>query len=347
MEKEKNSIQEIIRERQEQSISQNKDVIEFYPKTIFQEESDDWSDDYEEALVAGRFKVGKKIGTGSFGNVFRGYDIVMKQKIAIKREVRETRTTIREAFIMKCLQISRKPVACPELLYDGTTNEKIPKFLVMSLLGYNLSQLHKFCGGKFDFATICKIASEIITRFEELHDHNIIHRDVKPQNFLISRHEGNLKIYICDFGLSGKYVNDNGDHIVFRGGLKPIGTARYASMRVHRGYERSRRDDFEAFTYMLLYLYNGSLPWQGLKLHNRSHKWKLILQVKSDVPCEDLCAGVEPILRHLVIDARSMSFDQRPRYEYWRNEFNKKLEQVLQGEKFVYNWESVRTTSLE
>lgn len=317
--------------------------VEFTCKRNGAPEEFDKTDEWEPELLVGRFRMGRKIGTGSFGCVFRGYDIVSKVHVAIKvsREIRETKTMIREAGILKYLQLSPELLGVPELFYDGTESTiQRHKFLVMSLLGLNLSQLHKLCNGTFSYTTICMIATEIITRFEELHDSGIVHRDVKPQNFLIGRYTSDRQIYVCDFGLSGRYVKDNGDHILFKTGLKPIGTARYASMRVHRGYERSRRDDFEALAYMLLYLKNGSLPWQGLNLHNRTHKWKLILQVKSEIKYEELFENTPFILGDLLVASRNMAFSQRPRYGYWKRKFLAEIvAHTNPNTLFKYDWE--------
>lgn len=298
-------------------------------------------EEFNQVLLANRWKVGAHIGTGSFGDVYRAYDTKLKRYVAIKKESRETRTLQRELEILKQLKMNNQT-----LLYSRYVDAHVDtyghKYIIMDLLGQNLSDLHKACGGTFTSPTLCKIAIEIISRFEELHDQGIVHRDVKPQNFLIGRHTGDQNVYLCDFGLSARYINEKGEHILFATGIKPIGTARYASMRVHRGYERSRRDDFEALAYMLLYLNNGSLPWQGLKLKSRAHKWKAILQVKEQLVIEDVCKTAPYIFGDFVVYCRTMRFHQRPRYSYWKKRFQQTLDEVHDPSTvFLYDWERV------
>jgi len=307
----------------------------------FIDDGDSGGNDTNEELIVGRFRKGAKVGTGSFGDVFQGYDIIGKTHVAIKQELRESKTFNRELDIMRHLQLMNPNMCIPKLFYDGTQNpNSSSRFFVMELLGKNLSDLHKLCGGTFTCATLCMIATEIISRFEEVHEQGVVHRDVKPQNFLVGRTPDDKRVYICDFGLSGRYIDNNGNHILFQTGLKPIGTARYASMRVHRGYERSRRDDFEALAYVLMYLINGRLPWQGLKLKDRTHKWKVILAKKKDSTLEELCQNCPNVLRDFVVYCRAMRFNQRPKYAYWRKRFMDVFQEVFPGDisLFKYDW---------
>jgi len=297
---------------------------------------------HEEELLVGRFRKGAKIGTGSFGDVYKGHDIIANIPVAIKQELRESKTFNREIEIVRHLQLMNSTMRIPKLYFDGTQHQQYTqRFFVMQLLGQNLSDLHKMCGGTFTCPTVCLIAREIITRFEEIHEQGVVHRDVKPQNFLISRTLGDKTIFICDFGLSGRYLDCNSNHILFQTGLKPIGTARYASMRVHRGYERSRRDDFEALAYVLIYLSNGRLPWQGLKLKDRAHKWKVILAKKKEATLEELCQNCPAVLHDFVVHCRAMRFNQRPKYAYWRKRFMDCFEEMadVPEEEFRYDWE--------
>jgi serine/threonine protein kinase len=78
-------------------------------------------------------------------------------------------------------------------------------------------------------------------------------------------------VYVIDFGLAKRYRDlKTGQHIPIKGGKSLVGTARYASIASHEGYEQCRRDDLESLGYLLLYFLIGKLPWQGVQIHNKT-----------------------------------------------------------------------------
>lgn len=84
---------------------------------------------------------------------------------------------------------------------------------------------------------ICFFSSPTqISRIEYIHSKNFIHRDVKPDNFLMGLgKKGNL-VYIIDFGLAKKYRDARThQHIPYRENKNLTGTARYASINTHLG----------------------------------------------------------------------------------------------------------------
>ena len=78
---------------------------------------------------------------------------------------------------------------------------------------------------------------QMINSLENLHTHNYIHRDIKPENFVIGNEGNHHNVYLIDFGLSKKYLDDYGNHVPFVDGKGLVGTARYTSINSHLGIE--------------------------------------------------------------------------------------------------------------
>ena len=89
-----------------------------------------------------------------------------------------------------------------------------------------------------------------------------MHRDVKPDNFLMGFGSRANDVYVIDFGLANRYIDPRTYEHIPPNYVSLVGTARYASVNAHFGCEVSRRDDIESLLYVLLYFLKGSLPWQ-------------------------------------------------------------------------------------
>lgn len=156
--------------------------------------------------------------------------------------------------------------------------------MIMDKLGESLEfiyQKHLKTGRKcFSLKTVFMIGIQIVNRIQKLHQIGYLHRDVKPDNFLIGNDIINKKknsvIHMIDMGLSKIFLNENGDHIINKNGKQLTGTPRYASINTHNGLEQSRRDDLESLVYVLIYFLKGRLPWQGIKGKNKYEKYELI-----------------------------------------------------------------------
>jgi serine/threonine protein kinase len=162
----------------------------------------------------------------------------------------------------------------------------------LELLGKSLEDLFNICNRRFSLKTVCVIGIEMMQRIKYVHEKNHIHRDIKPDNFMMGFDKNEDKLYIIDFGLAKKYRSSTKKgHIAFKTGKNITGTARYCSINTHRGYEQSRRDDLESIGYVLMYFLRGSLPWQGIKCRENEDHYEKIYEKKKATSTEELCRG--------------------------------------------------------
>jgi serine/threonine protein kinase len=171
------------------------------------------------------------------------------------------------------------------------------------------------------------IGIQILDRLEYIHNKNIIHRDVKPDNFVIGNNDDKNNIYMIDFGLAKRYRNPlTQEHIPFKLTRRLTGTARYASVNALKGGEQSRKDDLESLNYMLLYFLKGSLPWQGVLGLTKGEKYKKIYHMKKNISAEKLYENLPNEFKEIYLYIKKLEFEQDPDYEYCRKLLNDIIE---------------------
>eukprot|EP00602_Paraphysomonas_sp_CaronLab_P000516 CAMPEP_0185019640 /NCGR_PEP_ID=MMETSP1103-20130426/2255_1 /TAXON_ID=36769 /ORGANISM="Paraphysomonas bandaiensis, Strain Caron Lab Isolate" /LENGTH=383 /DNA_ID=CAMNT_0027550067 /DNA_START=183 /DNA_END=1334 /DNA_ORIENTATION=- len=259
------------------------------------------------------------------------------EEVAIKLESIRSKhpQLLRETKIYRSLHGS---VGIPNVRWFGVEGDY--NVMIIDLLGRSLEDLFNDCGRVFNLKTVLTLADQLLCRLETVHTKCYIHRDIKPDNFLMGRGGRRTMCYVIDFGLSKLYRDPrNHRHIPYREGKNLTGTARYASINTHMGVEQSRRDDLESLGYVLMYFLRGSLPWQGLKANTKKQKYERILEKKAEVSVETLCKGYPAEFRSYFEHVRSLRFEERPDYDYLKRMFRELF--FRKGFRYdnIYDWD--------
>ena len=295
-----------------------------------------------EIRVGGRYRLGKKIGTGSFGEIFEGTDIFDNSSVAIKLEHNTVKypQLLFEAKLLKSIP----GTGIPTMHWFGIAGEY--NAMVMELLGQNLEDLFSYCTKNFTLKTILMITIQLIERIKHVHDNNYIHRDIKPQNFLVGKDTTAKTIYILDFGLAKRYRDEHTHiHIPLKENRNLTGTARYASCNAHNGLEQSRRDDMESIAYVILYFFKGKLPWQGLKCKDKNEKYAKIKEMKMSMTPEKLCEGFPNEFAKYLTAVKKLGFEEEPAYKSYIQMFMNLFKSKDFEMDYLYDWVTVKNNT--
>jgi serine/threonine protein kinase len=208
----------------------------------------------------------------------------------------------------------------PRLHWSGS--DDFYNILAIDLLGKSLEDLHEAQGRRFSLKTVLMLADQMISCLEFIHNKHFVHRDVKPDNFVMGIGNTVNQVFIIDYGLAKKYRDPlTHVHTPYFECKSMTGTARYASVSALRGIEQSRRDDLESPGFVFLYLLRGSLPWMGIGTGDPLQKQKQICAVKSRTTFEELCEGfAAEFVRYFHI-VRNLRFAEQPNYSELRQLF--------------------------
>ena len=288
----------------------------------------------ENPIIFKKYRIKKKLGEGAFGDVYLGQTIENNSYVAIKVEQRKIIKPIleSEAFLL----YSIAGLGIPEVKSFGKV--KNYNILVEPLLGKSLFDIFTENHKKMNPEDVCLIGKQVIDRIQWIHSKYIVHRDIKPDNFLIGRKDPNV-IYLIDFGLSKKYRSSTTNkHIRFGFTGKLTGTVRFASANALRGGEQSRRDDIESIGYMLIYFLKQRLPWQGITGNKKMERYLKIYKMKKNTTPEELCSGFPEMIDYIAY-AKKLEFEQEPDYNYLRRLFITMLKRIHNtNDQLVFSW---------
>jgi serine/threonine protein kinase len=260
-----------------------------------------------------KYTITRYINSGSFGDVFEARHNPSGKLVALKipiitPERNGQLSLLHEYKIYKTISNKQHGIPSMKIIKNGEQ-----QIIVMDLLGQSLESLlatHK----KFGLKTVILLAMKMISILRYLHGKGYIHRDIKPDNFVIGHNQDDQSnLYLIDYGLSKEYTNKN-EHISLKNTKKFCGTVRYASIAAHESMEQSRKDDLETIGYILVYFYKGKLPWQGIKYNTKKERYHNVGEIKKGLDIDDLCSGMPKEFSIFLKYIKNLEFEERPHY---------------------------------
>jgi len=251
--------------------------------------------------VDGRYRVGKLLGFGNSGSVYLGRDIIRGGDVALKIAHEDHSRLHYENQVYKAIAGSKG--ISPRRWYGHEGNHDV---IVLEHLGTSLGDLINT--QQFDHAKTFSFASQMLSAVESLHTRNHIHRDIKPDNFMI---RADNAIFLIDFDLAQLFRDPRTHlHIPYSTNLSVVGTRTFTSINGQQGHAQSRRDDLESLAYTIIFSACGDLPWASLS------DWEAVLQEKLSTTVEELCAGLPAPFCKFISHVRDLGFEKKPDYPY-------------------------------
>ena len=251
-------------------------------------------------LINNKYKIIEKLGAGCFGEIYKGENIRTQEHVAIKVEpITNNLKLLKNESVVYQYLVGTTGV--PNVKWFG--KDTINYYMVLNLLGQSLQTLIN-SKKSFSLKLVLQIGLQIIFILQSIHDKGLVHRDIKPDNFLLGNNdnERNKKqISIIDFGFCKSIVNINNTKKTK--GL--IGSLTYASLNAHNYTELSYHDDLESLGYMLIYFYQGFLEWQKIE------DVKIIIQMKKGVVNNE---KIPIVLRDFLHLCLNKEFKETPDY---------------------------------
>lgn len=256
------------------------------------------------------------IGKGAFSKVYRaqrahGGCSETPAALAIKVEPSNPKhPMLTKEYEVYC-SVACSPDFFPKVYGPVVIGDVGESILSMELLHDNLEKIFKWTCKQFTFDQVIKVGLDVMDSLKVLHSKGYVHRDLKPDNFLLNKPEN--RIVLADFGLARKYTDEIGNPLPESNEEHFVGTCRYASFAAHEKKTQCPRDDLISLCLVLFYLILGKLPWQGCKDKTEVYN-KKIKYLEKLLIIHQKCTKLVPVWNAI----NNLSYGERPDYEHLR-----------------------------
>ena len=207
-------------------------------------------------LLNGRFRLDERIGAGGMSTVYRAFDTVLERQVAIKlmhREIASDSDQL-ERFRREARAVAQLNHPHVVGVIDAGEDDGTPYIVFEYVEGETLKdRIRRY--GRLPVGEAVAYAIEIARALGAAHDHQIVHRDVKPQNVLIDE-EGTAKV--TDFGIARSLTEEG-----LTADGRVLGTTDYVSPEQALGQDVGPQSDLYSLGVVLFEMLTGDVPFHG------------------------------------------------------------------------------------
>jgi serine/threonine protein kinase len=262
-------------------------------------------------MIAGRYRIDTELRRGAFGVIYKGIYEKRGEPIAIKMDYSSRSSLKHEIRIIQYLSMANVK-GIPNIYWYGQYEDK--PCVVMTLYECSLYDYQK--RGSPTGVHLSKIMWLLLDMIENIHKHWVLHRDIKPHNFMIKGGE----FFLIDFGLATFYMNENGEHCPDDGTQTMIGSPYFASLRIHEGHRYSRRDDLISLGYVILFMTGFS--WDITTQPTNGSPLDLSYPINRELQCQKgIVVPMDIHLRYFIDYVYKLEYDENPKYQAMKKLF--------------------------
>ncbi len=239
-------------------------------------------------MVFGGYRIDRVVGGGGMGQVYEAFDAELVRSVAVKvmRPDRAADPDARERFVREARALAAVSNPHVVTIHHVSQHDGQP-FLVMELVAGETLEAH-LRNGALPLLQLLHTAREIAGGLAAAHRAGVIHRDVKPDNVVLSAADGRAKL--IDFGLAHTaHLGEDGN--------STVGTPIYMAPEQVRGVAITAATDLFSFGVLLYRMATGRTPFAGTTVN----EWRdRLLSADPPTPVEELNPTIPPPLADLI-----------------------------------------------
>jgi serine/threonine-protein kinase len=270
---------------------------------------------YSARLIDGKYQILDRLGVGGMGEIFKVRHIHLNELRVIK--IMRPNVASDDQGLQRFLQEARTSTMIKHknlaMLYDFAQLDDGSYYMVWEFIDGTNIQKWIFQNGPMPARLTIEIAIQALTGLDHLHSMGLIHRDISPENIMLSQdHHGKLAVKVIDFGIAKQLAEGEGGQGLTQTGMF-LGKLKYASPEqagyLKEGEHLDPRSDLYSFGIVLYEMLAGRAPFQA----TNPHGYILKHVTEKPVPISQLNpeVNIPPQLETIVMRSLEKSRDHR------------------------------------